>query len=72
MEVDAEANDDASHFGDEDADSSEDELPKRFDKMVFVAATRKLEQWVRVIDVCKTDSDSGVAEIRSGEWLVLT
>jgi hypothetical protein len=60
-EVDEEANDDASHFDDEDADSSEDELQKRFDKMVFVVATRKLEQlpqWVRVTDVFKTDSDS--------------
>jgi len=42
------------------ADSSEDELQKRFDKMTFVVSTRKLEQmpqWVRVSDVFKSDSD---------------
>src|SRR6266702_4355715 len=47
-------------IGDE-ADSSEDELQKRFDGMTFVVATRKLEQlphWVKVTDVFKTDSDS--------------
>lgn len=46
-------------IGDE-ADSSEDELQKRFDKMTFVVSTRKLEQlpqWVKVTDVFKSDSD---------------
>ncbi|AQH04634.1 hypothetical protein A9R05_37720 (plasmid) [Burkholderia sp. KK1] len=41
-------------------DSSEDELQKRFDKMTFVVATRKLEQmpqWVRVSDVFRHDGD---------------
>lgn len=46
--------------GDE-ADSSEDELQKRFDRMTFVVATKKLEQlpqWVKVTDVFKSDSDA--------------
>lgn len=45
----------------DEADSSEDELQKRFDRMTFVVATRKLEQlpqWVKVTDVFKTDSDA--------------
>jgi hypothetical protein len=63
-EVNEEGND-----GDEDddltedeADSNEDELQKRFDRMTFVVATRKLEhlpQWVKVTEVFKTDSDAG-------------
>lgn len=54
--------DDDDHLTDEDADSSEDELQKRFDRMTFVVATRKLEQlpqWVKVTEVFKTDSDAG-------------
>lgn len=46
---------------DDEADSSEDELQNRFDKMAFVVATRKLEQlpqWVKVTEVFKTDSDA--------------
>ena len=46
---------------DDEADSSEDELLRRFEKMTFVVATRKLEQmphWVRVSDVFKTDEDA--------------
>lgn len=45
----------------DEADSTEDELQKRFDRMTFVVATRKLGQlphWVRVTDVFKTDSDA--------------
>src|SRR5690606_26561021 len=47
-------------IGDE-MDSTEDELLKRFNKMTFVVATRKLEQlpqWVKVSDVFKTDNDA--------------
>jgi len=43
-----------------EADSSEDELQKLFDRMTFVVATKKLAQmpqWVKVTDVFKTDSD---------------
>ncbi len=45
----------------DEADSSEDELQRRFNRMTFVVTTRKLEQlpqWVRVTDVFKTDSDA--------------
>lgn len=46
---------------DDEADSSEDELQKRFDRMTFVVATRKLEQlpqWVKVTEVFKADNDA--------------
>jgi hypothetical protein len=59
-EVNEEADDDEDNPDEEDADASEDELQKRFNKMVFVVATRKLEQlpqWVKVTDVFKSDSD---------------
>src|SRR5439155_321873 len=45
----------------EEADYSEDELQRRFDKMTFVVTTRKLEQlshWVKVSDVFKIDEDA--------------
>lgn len=45
----------------DEADSTEDELQKRFDRMTFVVTTRKLEQlpqWVKVTDVFKSDSDA--------------
>lgn len=54
------ADDDSELIGDE-ADSTEDELLKRFNKMTFVVATRKLEQlphWVKVSEVFKTDNDA--------------
>ncbi|MBM3788625.1 MAG: DUF262 domain-containing protein [Acidobacteria bacterium] len=56
---DDEADDD--ELIDDEADSSEDELQKRFDRMTFVVGTRKLEQlpqWVKVTEVFKTDSDA--------------
>ncbi len=59
-EVNEEASDDEDIIEDE-ADSTEDELQRRFDKMTFVVATRKLEQlphWVRVSEVFKTDEDA--------------
>ncbi|MGL4943415.1 MAG: GmrSD restriction endonuclease domain-containing protein [Thermoguttaceae bacterium] len=46
---------------DDETDSSEDELLKRFNNMAFVVSTRKLEQlpqWVKVSDVFKADSDA--------------
>lgn len=46
---------------DDEADSSEDELLRRFEKMTFVVSSRKLEQlphWVKVSDVFKNDSDA--------------
>jgi hypothetical protein len=59
-EVNEEADDDDENPDEEDADASEDELQKRFNKMVFVVATKKLEQlpqWVKVTDVFNIDSD---------------
>jgi hypothetical protein len=53
--------DDDESVGGDEADSSEDELQQRFDRMTFVVATRKLEQqknWVNVTEVFKTDSDA--------------
>jgi hypothetical protein len=44
----------------DEADSTEDELLRRFNRMTFVVSTRKLEklpQWVRVSDIFKADSD---------------
>lgn len=59
-EVNEEASDDEDII--EDApDSTEDELQRRFDKMTFVVATRKLGQhphWVKVSEVFKTDEDA--------------
>ncbi len=56
--------------GDEDlvedeADSTEDDIQKRFDKMTFVVSTKKLIQhphWVKVTDVFKTDEDAPFLE----------
>jgi hypothetical protein len=45
---------------DDEFDSNDDELQKRFDRMTFVVSTKKLEQsqnWVKVTDVFKTESD---------------
>jgi hypothetical protein len=61
-EVNEDADEDEDENGSEDeADSTEDELLQRFNKMTFVVATKKLEQmpqWVKVTDVFKTDSDA--------------
>jgi hypothetical protein len=57
---DDEDDDSLGGLGDAD-DSSEDELQKRFNQMMFVVATKKLEalpQWIKVSDVFKTDSDA--------------
>ncbi len=45
----------------DETDSSDDELQRRFDKMTFVVATKKLEQlpsWVKVSEVFRLDSDA--------------
>jgi hypothetical protein len=58
---DADGDEDEDELIDDEADSSEDELQKRFDRMTFVVGTRKLEQlphWVSVTEVFKTDSDA--------------
>ena len=52
LEVVTEVNeDDDDDLIEDEADSSDDELQRRFDRMTFVVATRKLEQlphWVKV------------------------
>lgn len=56
---DLDIDDDDDDLG--DADSSEDELMQRFNKMTFVVATKKLQQspkWVAVSEVFKTTSDA--------------
>ena len=66
LEVVTEVNEDGGDEEDDqeriedEADSTDDELQRRFNRMTFVVATRKLEQlpqWVKVSDVFKTDSD---------------
>lgn len=62
-EVDEEADDETDDEAvlDDEADSSEDELQRRFDRMTFVVGTKKLArypQWVRVSDVFKTNEDA--------------
>lgn len=56
--------DQADDDGDE-VDSSEDELQRRFNNMVFVVSTRKLAQlpqWVKVSEVFKSDDDASFLE----------
>jgi hypothetical protein len=65
-EVEEDGNDDDDDDVSEDeADASDDELQKRFNRMTFVVATRKLEQlpqWVKVTDVFQTDEDAPFLE----------
>jgi len=68
--VDApEYSDDGEEPIDEEADATEDELQKRFDKMTFVVSTRKLEQlpqWVKVSDVFAGTYDNNYFLKRAG------
>lgn len=53
--------DDDNDLVEDEADSTDDELQKRFDRMTFVVATRKLAQmrhWVNVSEVFRTRSDA--------------
>ena len=53
--------DENDELSDDEADSTEDELQKRFDRMTFVVTTKKLEQlahWVKVTEVFKSSSDA--------------
>lgn len=64
-EVQEDGADDDDDLVEDEADSSEDELQRRFDKMTFVVATRKLESlphWVKVSDVFKNDEDAPFLE----------
>lgn len=58
--IDEDDDEDDEDLNTDEADSSEDDLQKRFNNMTFVVGTRKLEQnprWVKVTDVFKSDSD---------------
>ncbi len=58
---DGDDEDEADELIDDEADSTEDDLQRRFDRMTFVVGTRKLEQlpqWVKVTEVFKSDSDA--------------
>jgi hypothetical protein len=60
-EVDEDGDDEDEELIDDEVDSSEDELQKRFNRMTFVVATKKLERlphWVKVTEVFKSDSDA--------------
>jgi hypothetical protein len=60
-EVNEENDDEGDQLVEDETDSSEDELQKRFNRMTFVVATHKLQQlpqWVKVTDVFKADSDA--------------
>ena len=62
VEEDGIGDDDEDDLTHDEADSTEDELQKRFDRMTFLVATKKVEQlpqWVKVTEVFKTDSDAG-------------
>ena len=64
IEVNEDGNgeEDGEDLIDDEADSTEDELQKRFNRMTFVVGTKKLAQlpqWVKVTDVFKSDSDAG-------------
>lgn len=57
--------DDTDDLNEDEADSSEDELQRRFNRMTFVVATKKLAQlpqWVSVTEVFKTDEDAPFLE----------
>jgi hypothetical protein len=62
-------NDDGEEPTEEEQDATEDELQKRFDRMTFVVATRKLEQlpqWVKVSEVFAGTQDNNYFLKRSG------
>jgi hypothetical protein len=62
-------NDEVEELIDEEADATEDELQKRFDKMTFVVSTRKLEQlpqWVKVSEVFAGTHDNNYFLKRAG------
>lgn len=62
LAVVTEVNEDSDEdLTEDEADSSEDELQRRFEKMTFVVATKKLARlphWVKVSEVFQTDSDA--------------
>jgi len=64
-EVDEDTSDEDEERTEDEVDSTEDELQRRFEKMTFVVATKKLElspHWVKVSEVFKTDEDAPFLE----------
>ena len=60
LEDSGDNDEDGEEATEEEADASEDELQKRFNRMTFVVATRKLEQlpqWVMVSEVFQRKND---------------
>ncbi len=60
-EVNEEDGDEDEDLIEDEADSTDDELQQRFNRMTFVVGTHKLEQlpqWVKVTEVFKTDGDA--------------
>jgi hypothetical protein len=60
-EVEEDGDDDDDDLIEDEADSTEDDIQSRFERMTFVVATKKLAQtphWVKVSDVFKTHSDA--------------
>ena len=58
-----ESGDENESAEEDEADSTEDDIQKRLNRMTFVVANRKLEklpQWIKVTDVFKSASDSGI------------
>lgn len=62
VEEDGEDEDESDELLEGEADATEDELGKRFDRMTFVVGTQKLAKqphWVKVTDVFKSEGDAG-------------
>src|SRR5215475_5079264 len=62
-------NDDDDDLSEDEVDSTEDELQRRFDRMTFVVATRKLAQlphWVKVSEIFVRVNSLG-AKLRSSD-----
>lgn len=69
IEDNGEPNEEGEEPSEEEADATEDELQKRFDRMTFVVATRKLEQlpqWVKVSEVFSGKYDNNHFLKRAG------
>ena len=65
VEENGDADDEEDDRSEEEADAGEDELQRRFEQMIFVVGTRKLEHlpyWVKVSEVFKNDGDAPFLE----------
>ena len=65
VEENGDADDEEDDRSEEEADAGEDELQRRFEQMIFVVGTRKLEHlpnWVKVSEVFKSDGDAPFLE----------